>query len=160
MDNEWSAGGGGAPLNFAYDTLLRLIEHLKACVDVAGTRTQHWQKYCAGGGSRSSSGRGSTFGSSDVATSGVAGYGDETVLPFLLRISFLLDDGVSPIVLQLLQSAVCPVIPQQSTASVHQTTATPQPSKVSSRSGKTSSPSKSLSRYVPCTIKYPTSCSR
>ena len=33
---------------------------------------------------------------------------DETVLPFLLQMSYLLDNGVSPLVLQLLQNALCP----------------------------------------------------
>ena len=36
---------------------------------------------------------------------------DETVLPFLLQVSYLLDDGVSPFVLQLLQAALCPPPP-------------------------------------------------
>ena len=63
-----------------YDTLLQLIEHLKACVDVASSRTANWQKFCVKHGH---------------------------VLPFLIQISFKLDDGVNPIVLQLMQSAIC-----------------------------------------------------
>ena len=33
-------------LNFDYDTLLQLIEHLRACVDVCTSRTANWQKFC------------------------------------------------------------------------------------------------------------------
>ena len=66
--------------NLPYDTLLQLIEHLKACVDVASSRTANWQKFCVK---------------------------HAQVLPFLMQISFKLDDGVNPIVLQLLQSAIC-----------------------------------------------------
>lgn len=66
--------------NLPYDTLLQLIEHLKSCVDVATSRTVNWQKFCAK---------------------------NEAVLPFLLQISFKLDDGVNPIVLQLMQNAIC-----------------------------------------------------
>ena len=68
-----------APINLAYDTLLRLIEHFNACVEIASSRTVNWQKYCSG-------------------------TGGESILSFLFRISFLLDDGVSSIVLQLLQN--------------------------------------------------------
>ncbi len=67
-------------MSFPYDTLLSLIEHLKSCLDVATSRTQNWQKFCIQ---------------------------DETVLAFLFQLSFILDDGVSPIVLQLLQAALC-----------------------------------------------------
>ena len=67
-------------MNSLQDTLLQLIEHLKACVDVASSRTANWQKFCVK---------------------------HAQVLPFLMQISFKLDDGVNPIVLQLLQSAIC-----------------------------------------------------
>ncbi len=66
--------------SFPYDTLLTLIEHLKACVDVSALRTQNWRKFCLH---------------------------DDTVLAFLFKISFILEDGVSPIILQLLQNAIC-----------------------------------------------------
>ncbi|CAB4062605.1 UBR4 [Lepeophtheirus salmonis] len=49
-------------LSFPYDTLLKLIEHLRACVDIATSHTNNWQKFY---------------------------------------------EGVNPIVLQLLQSALC-----------------------------------------------------
>lgn len=66
---------------FTYDSLVELTEHLRACHEVATLRTGNWQRFCL----------------SHVY-----------VLPSLLRIStFQLDEGVSPIILQLLQSAVC-----------------------------------------------------
>ena len=77
---ESGGGGARAQISFPYDTLLQLIEHLKACVDIATSRTQNWQKYCVQ---------------------------DDAVLSFLLHVSFVLDDGLNPIVLQLLQSALC-----------------------------------------------------
>lgn len=66
---------------FSYDTLVELTENLRACHEVAISRTGNWQRFCLS---------------------------HAYVLPSLLRIStYQLDDGVSPIVLQLLQSAVC-----------------------------------------------------
>lgn len=66
---------------FTYDALVELTEHLRACLEVATLRTGNWQRFCL----------------SHVY-----------VLPSLLRIStFQMDEGVSPIILQLLQSAVC-----------------------------------------------------
>lgn len=59
---------------------MELIEHLKACVEVATYRTANWQSFCL--------------------------KNDETLL-FLFDISCILDDGVSPIILQLLQCALC-----------------------------------------------------
>ncbi|XP_042908898.2 E3 ubiquitin-protein ligase UBR4 [Parasteatoda tepidariorum] len=67
-------------LNLSYDSLINMIEHLKACSDIATSRTINWQKFCRE---------------------------DETILPFLIHVSFLLDEGVSPIILQLLQCALC-----------------------------------------------------
>lgn len=105
-------------INLAYDTLLRLIEHLNACVEIASSRTINWQKYCLDAGVKS-------------------------ILTFLLRISFLLDDGVCPIVLQLLQSAICPI---QLAPSINQPLQNATSVK-SSRSTKASSPTKSSSRH-------------
>ena len=68
-------------VNLMYDTLIQLIEQLKICVEVAESRTLNWQRFCMG---------------------------DETVLPFLLQVSYMLDNGVTPLVLQLLQTALCP----------------------------------------------------
>ncbi|GAB0092871.1 Protein purity of essence [Sergentomyia squamirostris] len=65
-----------------YDALVELTEHLRACQEIASVRTGNWQHFCI-----------------RVHTD---------ILPCLLRISCQqLDEGVSPIILQLLQSAVC-----------------------------------------------------
>jgi hypothetical protein len=74
-----------AAVCFPYDTMLELIERLKACLETAQSRTHNWQQFCLG---------------------------RESVLPFLLRVSFALDDGVGQIVLQLLQCALCPEQPK------------------------------------------------
>ncbi|XP_039612074.1 E3 ubiquitin-protein ligase UBR4 isoform X4 [Polypterus senegalus] len=63
-----------------YDTLISLMEHLKACAEIATQRTVNWQKFCIK---------------------------DDSVLYFLLQISFLVDEGVSPVLLQLLSCALC-----------------------------------------------------
>ncbi|XP_069096233.1 E3 ubiquitin-protein ligase UBR4 isoform X5 [Pleurodeles waltl] len=63
-----------------YDTLINLMEHLKACAEIASQRTINWQKFCVK---------------------------DDTVLYFLLQVSFLVDEGVSPVLLQLLSCALC-----------------------------------------------------
>lgn len=81
------AAGGFDPLqvrphsiNLPYDSLVELIEHLKCCVDIATSRTGNWQRFCLK---------------------------QNTVLSYLFTISTLLDEGVSPTVLQLLQCAIC-----------------------------------------------------
>ncbi|MGH0168045.1 UNVERIFIED_CONTAM: hypothetical protein FKN15_073672 [Acipenser sinensis] len=63
-----------------YDTLISLMEHLKACAEIATQRTVNWQKFCIK---------------------------DDSVLYFLLQVSFLVDEGVSPVLLQLLSCALC-----------------------------------------------------
>uniref|UniRef100_A0A8C5WBA2 Ubiquitin protein ligase E3 component n-recognin 4 n=1 Tax=Leptobrachium leishanense TaxID=445787 RepID=A0A8C5WBA2_9ANUR len=63
-----------------YDTLINLMEHLKACAEIASQRTVNWQKFCVK---------------------------DDSVLYFLLQVSFLVDEGVSPVLLQLLSCALC-----------------------------------------------------
>uniref|UniRef100_A0A3Q2Z4F6 E3 ubiquitin-protein ligase UBR4-like domain-containing protein n=1 Tax=Hippocampus comes TaxID=109280 RepID=A0A3Q2Z4F6_HIPCM len=63
-----------------YDTLITLMEHLKACAEIATQRTINWQKFCVK---------------------------DDSVLYFLLQVSFLVDEGVSPVLLQLLSCALC-----------------------------------------------------
>lgn len=68
-------------LTLPYDSLVELIEHLKACLEVATSRTINWQRFCSR---------------------------DDEVLPFLVSVSFLIDEGVSPTILQLLQCAICP----------------------------------------------------
>lgn len=66
-------------LSLPYDSLVELIEHLKYCVEVAQSRTGNWQRFCVK---------------------------EDDVVQFLIRVSFLLDDGVSPTILQLLQCAL------------------------------------------------------
>ncbi|CAH1990557.1 unnamed protein product [Acanthoscelides obtectus] len=66
-------------LSLPYDSLVELIEHLKYCVEVAQSRTGNWQRFCIK---------------------------EDDVIQFLLRVSFLLDDGVAPTILQLLQCAL------------------------------------------------------
>ena len=63
-----------------YDTLLSIIEHLKACSEVATSRPMNWQLYCKD---------------------------NQKVLSFLVRASIMLDEGVAPTLLQLLQCALC-----------------------------------------------------
>nr|XP_012152236.1 PREDICTED: protein purity of essence isoform X3 [Megachile rotundata] len=67
-------------INLPYDSLVKLIEHLKYCVEIATSRTGNWQRFCLK---------------------------QNTVLSYLFTISTLLDEGVSPTVLQLLQCAIC-----------------------------------------------------
>ncbi|OAD57065.1 E3 ubiquitin-protein ligase UBR4, partial [Eufriesea mexicana] len=67
-------------INLPYDSLVDLIEHLKCCVEIATSRTGNWQRFCLK---------------------------QNTVLSYLFTISTLLDEGVSPTVLQLLQCAIC-----------------------------------------------------
>ncbi|XP_065346150.1 E3 ubiquitin-protein ligase UBR4 [Cloeon dipterum] len=64
----------------AYDQLVQLMEHLKACLEVATSRPNNWQNFCLS---------------------------SEPLIPFLFRASCTLDEGVCPTVLQLLQHAIC-----------------------------------------------------
>lgn len=53
-------------LSLPYDTSVELVEHLKACLEIALGRTGNWQKFCI--------------------------HNDGT-LSFLLKISYFLDEG-------------------------------------------------------------------
>lgn len=65
----------------SYDRLVELTEHLRACQEITTTRTGNWQKFCVV---------------------------HEDVIPILIQICcYQLDDNVSSIILQLLQSALC-----------------------------------------------------
>lgn len=65
----------------SYDTLVELTEHLRACQEVASVRTGNWQRFCLQ---------------------------HNDVLPALMRLSCnQLAEGVSPVILQLLQGAIC-----------------------------------------------------
>lgn len=74
----------------SYDSTISLIEHLKSCCEIATNRTSNWQSYCEK---------------------------DQSILPFFIYVACLLDEGVSPIVLQLLQCALCPIISTTSSSS-------------------------------------------
>ncbi|RUS88506.1 hypothetical protein EGW08_003764 [Elysia chlorotica] len=65
-----------------YDTLLTMIEHLKIVCDITTSRPYNWQLYCQL---------------------------KQDTLPYLMQASILLDEGVAPTLLQLLQSAICGV---------------------------------------------------
>ncbi|CAD6222096.1 GSCOCG00011717001-RA-CDS, partial [Cotesia congregata] len=67
-------------INLPYDSLVELMEHLKCCVEVATSRTGNWQRFCLK---------------------------QNTILSYLFTISTLINEGVSPTVLQLLQCAIC-----------------------------------------------------
>lgn len=56
------------------------MEHLKACVEIATSRVGHWQTFCTW---------------------------DKQMVPFLVKACLLLDEGVAPTFLQLLQCLVC-----------------------------------------------------
>ncbi|RWS17081.1 E3 ubiquitin-protein ligase UBR4-like protein [Dinothrombium tinctorium] len=75
-----SHSGQGMIISLSYDSTISLIEHLKACCEIASSRVTNWQIFCNK---------------------------DPSVLTFFTQVSFLLDEGVSPIVLQLLQLALC-----------------------------------------------------
>ncbi|EDW12890.2 uncharacterized protein Dmoj_GI22475 [Drosophila mojavensis] len=76
----------GAPYNanppmLSYDALVELTEHLRTCQEISQMRTGNWQKFCVV---------------------------HEDALAMLMEIAcYQLDDGVSPIIIQLLQAAVC-----------------------------------------------------
>ena len=53
---------------------------MKACAEVATQRTINWQRFCQK---------------------------DENILPFIVQASISLDEAVSPVLLQLLQCALC-----------------------------------------------------
>ncbi|CAH1787172.1 unnamed protein product, partial [Owenia fusiformis] len=79
---------GGTSIIMVYDNLLTMMEHLKACVEVAGCRTANWQKFCQREGN---------------------------VIQFLVQTSIALDEGLSSCILQLLQYAICGNKPSQTT---------------------------------------------
>merc|ERR1719193_961641 len=54
-------------ISMAYETRLALIEHLKACSEIASSRTDNWQKFCLANGG---------------------------VVKFLITVSYQLDEGV------------------------------------------------------------------
>ena len=98
-----------------YDSQVELVEYLKSMLDVATNRTDNWQKFCLK---------------------------SNATLPFLLKISYLLDESVASTVLSLLQSAFSckdtvettktalgPGVPSTSSATASTTTASTSVSK-------------------------------
>lgn len=67
-------------ISLSYDSLVEIVEHLKACVEIAMNRNANWQNFLV--------------------------YSDEYI-PNLFLLSSILDEGVSHIILQLLQYAIC-----------------------------------------------------
>lgn len=65
-----------------YDDLVVVMEHLRACLEVASTRTANWQMYCQQ---------------------------KPDTLSFLIRLACFIDDGVCSTLLQLLRYAFCPL---------------------------------------------------
>lgn len=63
-----------------YESMTSLVEHLKACIEIAQNRYINWQVYCF--------------------------LKDRTLLNFLMKISLSFGDDVSPIILELLQHAL------------------------------------------------------
>ncbi|XP_022919909.2 E3 ubiquitin-protein ligase UBR4 isoform X2 [Onthophagus taurus] len=66
-------------LSLTYDALVELVEHLKMCLEIALNRTGNWQSFCIH---------------------------HEKMIPFLFQVSCLLDEGVAPTILHLLNCAI------------------------------------------------------
>lgn len=94
------------------------MEHLKACAEIATQRTINWQKFCMKDDCRffqiSVVTGNKPFQTRPVALSyclfshlSSVSLFYTAVLYFLLQVSFLVDEGVSPVLLQLLSCALC-----------------------------------------------------
>lgn len=66
-------------LSLNYDIQVDLVEHLKSCLEIAVNRTGNWQKFCIQ---------------------------QDTIITLLIQMSCLLDEGVAPTILHLLQCAI------------------------------------------------------
>ncbi|XP_041369615.1 E3 ubiquitin-protein ligase UBR4-like [Gigantopelta aegis] len=98
---------------------LPLIEHLKVCSEIATSRPHNWQTYCE--------------------------QAQET-LPFLVKASISLDEGMAPTLLQLLQAALCGVKQsgQQNLAASSSSSSSASPVKQKKEKNKTKSESKQV----------------
>lgn len=67
-------------ISLNYESMTSLVEHLKACIEIAQNRCINWQIYCL--------------------------LKDQSLLSFLMRISLEFGDDVSPNILELLQHAL------------------------------------------------------
>lgn len=98
-------------------SLLHLLqmEHLKACAEIATQRTINWQKFCMKDDctyckinlvtARKTTPH--SFQHILIMFSFFSCLLRPAVLYFLLQVSFLVDEGVSPVLLQLLSCALC-----------------------------------------------------
>lgn len=79
--HAFRVSGGALPNTLSYDALVELTEHLRACLEVASVRRGNWQRFCLQ---------------------------HIDVLPLIMGLSTSqLAEGVSPVILQLLQGAIC-----------------------------------------------------
>ncbi|GAB6031468.1 hypothetical protein CHUAL_009237 [Chamberlinius hualienensis] len=95
---------GSFCINLTYDNLSTMIEHLRSCLEIATSRTGNWQQFCID---------------------------NKDVVVFLFRISCILPEGVTLIILQLLQYAICsggtsPQTSSHKVANVKQTSLIPK----------------------------------
>jgi len=100
----------GVIISLSYDMTIVLNEHLKVCCELASSRTINWQRFCL----------------KDIST-----------LTFFFQVSFLLDEGVSFSVLQLLQLALC--VPSSSNNTQQMPPPPPPPSTTQPSSSSSSS---------------------
>lgn len=88
------------------------MEHLKACAEIATQRTINWQKFCMKDDCTYSkinllTARKNIPSAIPTLPDCVFFFLHPAVLYFLLQVSFLVDEGVSPVLLQLLSCALC-----------------------------------------------------
>lgn len=69
-------------VSLTYDAMIDLVEHFKACLEIAQNRCINWQLYCQAK--------------------------DKNLLLFLIRVSLTIGDDVSPMILELLHQALSP----------------------------------------------------
>lgn len=106
------------------------MEHLKACAEIATQRTINWQKFCMKDDctyckinlvtARKSKNLLSDCNTCFILFLSFCRLLHPAVLYFLLQVSFLVDEGVSPVLLQLLSCALCgsKVVASSSSSSV------------------------------------------
>ncbi|XP_072935202.1 E3 ubiquitin-protein ligase UBR4 isoform X5 [Epargyreus clarus] len=82
LDTNLNAAKALLATDPAYDKLVRLMDHLKACAEIVSARTGNWQHTCLSE--------------------------RREALAWLLRAARRLHPHVAPVVLQLLQAALCP----------------------------------------------------
>ncbi|XP_064395390.1 E3 ubiquitin-protein ligase UBR4-like isoform X5 [Halichondria panicea] len=78
----------GLPVHMAYTSMLKVIEQLRSCEEIASSRTNNWQAFCQQ---------------------------ETNTLPYLLHVSMVLNEGVAPLILRLLHAALAGVPPAKTT---------------------------------------------